>query len=174
MPKPIGPAQNESLLVMNIAFTLAGKSHPHRPFLPPLPRIAALTAPWSPPQTVHQALCLYSRGQICCAGLKKKEKSETGISFPVTFLGLATTLVQLVILLLNILFGLSLKLLPLRLQLKLELFSLPYHVINSRMLKKTGILLNPEEKNTFNMFFLKTYLFLKLLKGKFQLHIQKS
>lgn len=153
MPKSIGSAQNESLLVMNITFTLAGKSRPHRPFLPSLPHIAALIAPWSPPQTVHQALCLYSRGQICCAGLKKKEKLVTGISFPVRFLGLARTVVQLIILLLNILFGLSLKLLPLDLQLKLELSSLPHHMINSRMLKKTGILLKPEEKNTFNMFF---------------------
>lgn len=46
-----------------------------------LPHTAASTAPWSPPQTGHPALCLCSPGQICCAGVKKKEQSETGI-FP--------------------------------------------------------------------------------------------
>lgn len=90
--------------------------------------IAALTAPWSPPRTVHQALCLYSPEQICCAGLKKKEKSETGISFPVRLLGLDRTVVQPVTLLLNILFGLFLKLIPLDPQLTVRTFfpPLPY------------------------------------------------
>ena len=105
----VGPAQNESLLVMN-GFTLAAKSHPT------LPHIAALTAPWSPLQIAHQALCLYSPGRICCASLKKKENLETGISSPVRFLGLERTVVQPVTLLLNILFGLSLKLIPLNQQ----------------------------------------------------------
>lgn len=80
MHKSVGSAQNKSLLAMN-GFTLVAKSHPHPP-LPHLPHIAALTAPWSPLQTVHQALCLYSPRQICCAGVKNKEKLETS-TFPV-------------------------------------------------------------------------------------------
>lgn len=84
---------------------------PPSPFT--LPHIAAATVPWSPPQTGHPALCLCSPGQICCAGVKKKEQSEAGISFPVRFLGLVRTVVRPVTLLLNILSGLSVKLIPL-------------------------------------------------------------
>jgi len=75
---------DESLLLTDV-LTLAAQDHP-RPFT--LPHTAASTVPWSPPRTGHPALCLCSPGQICCAGVKKKEQSEAGISFPVRLLGL--------------------------------------------------------------------------------------
>ena len=75
---------DESLLLTDV-LTLAAQDHPS-PFT--LPHTAASTVPWSPPRTGHPALCLCSPGQICCAGVRKKEQSEAGISFPVRLLGL--------------------------------------------------------------------------------------